>query len=105
MKRIIKKLSPLLLCLTLILCFASCNKPPVITTDKTPEVTKKPVSTTAYERYEPEDKQRSLILNVKSKKIHDPECSFLPSKENALEIDADDLYKYPDYKPCSHCQP
>lgn len=85
-----------------------------LTDNAIPEVTKFTSQTTEkyyygghdldYERIEPQN-YGTYILNTKTKKYHRPSCSYLPSKDNAREINEGDLYRYSNYTPCAHCDP
>lgn len=60
-------------------------------------------STSSIKQTEPEEHR--YIGNKSSKKVHDPDCSFLPDKRNRVYFDDLDEALDDGYEPCKKCHP
>ena len=108
--RIPRIVSLLLVVVFLLLCLAACSSKPEAT-----EATSRPTSSartattsrssTTSTRKATEPKEQCYIGNKSSKKVHDPDCSYLPEEKNRVYFDDLDEALDDGYEPCKKCHP
>lgn len=92
-------LSLLLIIATLLFCLSSCADKPEASKASSPSVS----SSTSRSKTSAADD--GYIANKSSKKVHTPDCSYLPARKNRIYYDDLNDALADGYEPCKKCHP
>lgn len=92
-------LSLLLIIATLLFCLSACADKPETSKASSPSVS------SSTSRSKPSASDDGYIANKSSKKVHTPDCSYLPAEKNRVYYDDLDEALDDGYEPCKKCHP